>query len=250
MDVHHPHHLHQKKRWAEYAAEFLVLFIAVTLGYMAENIRETRIEKHREVAYLTNVHQDIQFDLQNIESVMESNRTRLAAIDSMIGSLEAGTLRTADIYYYVRNLALRATFESSQAGFDQIKAAGGLRLIRNERIVSGIHEYERQLHSTMRLEEVREATLAQARFKMAEVTDVRTIHEMSRHQSGGTLRFSRPARPYPLVKADRETMNELYNLLVIGLNTNRYLNERLLELKQVGQALDAAIMQEYGSQMH
>src|SRR2546430_3170722 len=42
MEVHkHPHHVTDKKKWGEYFLEFLMIFLAVTLGFFAENIRET-----------------------------------------------------------------------------------------------------------------------------------------------------------------------------------------------------------------
>jgi hypothetical protein len=69
MEVHH--HSHHPKKWKEYITEFLMLFLAVSLGFMAENIREHQIEKHREISYLKNVHEDLQLDLQNIDSVIK-----------------------------------------------------------------------------------------------------------------------------------------------------------------------------------
>ena len=40
MEVHkHPHHVTHKKKWGEYLLEFLMLFLAVFLGFVAENIR-------------------------------------------------------------------------------------------------------------------------------------------------------------------------------------------------------------------
>ena len=41
MEVHkHPHHVTHKKKWGEYILEFLMLFLAVFLGFLAENLRE------------------------------------------------------------------------------------------------------------------------------------------------------------------------------------------------------------------
>lgn len=41
MEVHkHPHHVTHKKKWGEYFLEFLMLFLAVFLGFLAENFRE------------------------------------------------------------------------------------------------------------------------------------------------------------------------------------------------------------------
>ena len=37
MEVHkHPHHVTHKKKWSEYLLEFLMLFLAVFLGFLAE----------------------------------------------------------------------------------------------------------------------------------------------------------------------------------------------------------------------
>ena len=42
MEVHHhPDLHHEKKKWKEYFLEFLMIFLAVTLGFIAENIRES-----------------------------------------------------------------------------------------------------------------------------------------------------------------------------------------------------------------
>ena len=44
MEVHHPHHPSHKKKWSEYILEFVMLFTAVSLGFIAENIREHNTE--------------------------------------------------------------------------------------------------------------------------------------------------------------------------------------------------------------
>src|SRR5947199_611234 len=45
MEVHkHPHHVTHKKKWGEYLLEFFMLFLAVFLGFLAENLRESQVE--------------------------------------------------------------------------------------------------------------------------------------------------------------------------------------------------------------
>src|SRR5215212_12066377 len=52
MEVHkHPHHVTHKKKWGEYLLEFFMLFLAVFLGFLAENLREQTVEHHRENQY-------------------------------------------------------------------------------------------------------------------------------------------------------------------------------------------------------
>ncbi len=245
MEVHH--HSHHPKKWKEYITEFLMLFLAVSLGFMAENIREHQIEKQREIAYLQNVHKDLKLDLANIDSVMYQNVVRLNALDTFFSSMKKGTLTNEDVYYYSRNLGLRSTFESSHVGLDQIKSAGGLRMVKVDEIVSGIQEYERMLNSIDKLESVRERSLEQARFKMATVFDPLINYEMLTNQGQGTMRFNRPEKADGILMKNQEDKNELFNLLALGLNTNRYLNNRLTALKSIGEKLDKAILKEYES---
>jgi len=242
-----------KKKWYVYFIDFIMLFVAVTLGFLAENVRDQQTDKNREISYLKNVHEDLLVDINRFEFVMSANNWRLLMLDSLHMEINKASPDLPSLYYYIRNLALRTTFESSHLGLDQIKASGGFRLIQNAKIIAGIQDYERLLNSAMKLEEVRERTLEQARFKMAVVFDAGTLYQMTKNQSmfkgeKMEVRFKRPAYAAPFVVGDRETFNELINFINLGLNTNLYLNNRFNELKSIAKALDAAIMEEYGSQ--
>lgn len=244
MEVHH--HSHHPKKWKEYITEFLMLFLAVSLGFFAENLREHQVEKHREISYLKNVHEDLQLDIKNIDNVMSQNKVRLQAMDTLFQSINNNTITNEDVYYYIRNLALRATFESSHVGLDQIKSAGGLRMIKNPEIISGIQEYERALDALEKLENVRERTLEQARFKMAAVFEPTVSYEMLIHQGQGIMRFNRPQKADAILEKNKPAVRELLNLVTFGLNSNRYLNNNLEKEKSNGLKLDSAILKEYG----
>ncbi|MFM6994906.1 MAG: hypothetical protein ACKOWO_07325 [Sediminibacterium sp.] len=247
MEVHH--HSHHPKKWKEYITEFLMLFLAVSLGFMAENIREHQIEKHREIAYLQNVHEDLKLDLKSMDTVLSQNNSRLALLDTFYFAIQNNSATNEDAYYYIRNLVLRATFESSHVGLDQIKSAGGLRMVKNKEIVTGIQEYERMLESTSKMEVVREGTLEQARFKMAIIFDPVIQYEMmknQRYQGTGWTRFKRPQKADAMIENNPTGFKELLNLVLQGTNTNNYLNNRLNRLKKIGQKLDSAIVKEYG----
>jgi len=248
MEVHH--HSHHPKKWKEYITEFLMLFLAVSLGFMAENIREHQIEKQREIAYLQNVHEDLKLDLINIDDVISSNTIRLQAMDTLFQLINNNTITNEDVYYYIRNLALRATFESSHVGLDQIKSAGGLRMVKNPEIISGIQEYERALDALNKLENVRERTLEQARFKMAVVFEPTISYEMLVNQGQGDMRFNRPKKADEILQKNKQAVKELLNLVSFGLNSNRYLNRNLSNQKKIGLKLDSAIVKEYGDKFH
>ncbi len=48
MEVHHHGHVHEKKKWKEYVFQFLMLFLAVFCGFLAEYQLEHVIENSRE----------------------------------------------------------------------------------------------------------------------------------------------------------------------------------------------------------
>lgn len=252
MEQQHLDQFSPKKKWYVYFIDFIMLFVAVTLGFLAENVRDQQTDKNREISYLKNVHEDLLVDLNRFELVMSANNWRLLMLDSLHMEINKVRPDLPSLYYYIRNLALRTTFESSHLGLDQIKASGGFRLIQNAKIIAGIQDYERRLNSAMKLEEIRERTLEQARFKMAVVFDAGTLYQMTKNQSmfkgEKTVRFKRPAYAAPFVVGDRETFNELINFINLGLNTNIHLNDSFNELKSIAKALDAAIMEEYGNQ--
>jgi hypothetical protein len=189
-------------------------------------------DKNREISYLKNVHEDLLVDINKFELVISSNNLRLLMLDSLHMEIIKASPDLPSLYYYIRNLALRATFESSHLGLDQIKASGGFRLIQNAKIIAGIQDYEGKLNNSMKLEELREGTLEQARFKMAVVFDADTHYQMIKNQNMGDskniyVRINRPAYAAPFGVGDRETFNELINLINLGLNGNLYLKSLL-----------------------
>ena len=248
MEVHH--HSHHPKKWKEYITEFLMLFLAVSLGFMAENIREHQIEKQREIAYLQNVHEDLKLDLINIDDVISSNTIRLQAMDTLFQLINNNTITNEDVYYYIRNLALRATFESSHVGLDQIKSAGGLRMIKNSIIISGIQDYERGLDVLDKLENTRERTIEQSRFKMAVIFEPTITYEMQVNQGKGRMLFNRPKKADAIMQNNKQAVKELLNLISFGINANLYLNNNLKKQIKIVQKLDSAIVKEYGDKFH
>jgi hypothetical protein len=97
-----------------------------------------------------------------------------------------------------------------------------------------------------KLENVRERTLEQARFKMAVVFEPSISYEMLVGQGQGIMRFNRPNKADAILQNNKHAVKELLNLVTFGLNSNKYLNTNLEKLKKIGQKLDSAIVKEYG----
>ena len=68
MEVHAHTHT-ERKRWTHYLWEFLMLFLAVFCGFLAENQREHMVEHQRERQYMRSLLEDMQTDTANIRRV-------------------------------------------------------------------------------------------------------------------------------------------------------------------------------------
>src|SRR6476469_3919739 len=88
MEVHHPHHPTHKKKWTEYLLEFFMLFLAVFLGFIAENIREHRAENNREIEYIKSLTADLTDDVQNLDSMIAFEQTGVKQLDTLINLLD------------------------------------------------------------------------------------------------------------------------------------------------------------------
>ena len=88
MEVHHPHHPTQKKKWSEYIIEFVMLFTAVTLGFFAENIREHLAENEKKQELMKIVSLDLQRDLKQLEFHQNDYAVKFKTCDSLMEILD------------------------------------------------------------------------------------------------------------------------------------------------------------------
>jgi hypothetical protein len=252
MEVHH--HSHHPKKIKEYITEFLMLFLAVSLGFFAENLREHQVEKEREIKFLQNIHLDLKNDMSEIDKIINFNYDKQKMGDSLLNAYASGKLIDSlpDFYFYIRNITLRNLFENSKNGFIQLKNAGGLRMIENKKIINDIQQYENQILKIDRLQDISEATFQNFRFKATKILDVNTSNQMNKEQDTTNpvvtkfVRFRRPLKPNPLLTYDKKEINELLNLVSYALNTNTYIVKQLKTLKKDAIDLDNYILKEYG----
>ena len=144
MEVHHPHSHHGPKKWKEHFLEFFMLFLAVTLGFFAENLREHYVERHRETQYMESMVEDLKNDTIEFNKVTRGNKRLVNKIDTALNIFYneqwndsiLKKLYIVNLSYLGGNLVYLSERTSSQ-----LKNAGGMRLIRNQNITDQIAEY-------------------------------------------------------------------------------------------------------------
>jgi len=85
MEVHHHPDLHHKrKRFKEYFLEFLMIFLAVTLGFFAESLRENISDGNKEHEYMQSLLNDMRTDSLKMEYTIRDNQRKSAGLDSLM----------------------------------------------------------------------------------------------------------------------------------------------------------------------
>jgi hypothetical protein len=142
MEVHHPHHLTHKKKWSEYLLEFFMLFLAVFLGFVAENIREDNIEHKRGHEYADRLLADLNRDTAWFNKENERMAKQLPTFDTLINLLIQPTpAPDALILSKLLDINYVTDAKLNTATYNQMKSSGSLRYINNAELTTAIQEY-------------------------------------------------------------------------------------------------------------
>src|ERR1043165_737468 len=86
MEVHSHTHT-ERKKWTHYLWEFLMLFLAVFCGFIAENIREERVNHSKEKEYIKSMFRDLVSDTAMLNQDIGFATRIGAGLDSLGNSL-------------------------------------------------------------------------------------------------------------------------------------------------------------------
>ncbi len=154
MEVHH--HTHSadpgpstssghrglRKLWTHYFWEFLMLFLAVFCGFLAENFREHRVELHREKQFAQSLYNDLKLDTTRIGFIKDIKTWKGGKLDSLKSVLGSVNLHDQKlIYYYSLFLNLNHKFYTQDATIQQLRNSGSLRYFRNQELYDKIVQY-------------------------------------------------------------------------------------------------------------
>ncbi len=141
MEVHHHPHV-EKKSFKEYLLEGLMIFLAVSMGFFAENLRERISDRERLHDYMLSITGDLKSDLELYDSAIAINSRYSRMIDSIIYTISSGQGDINRTYWMARHLSMGSSFISPDSKtFEQMKSSGGLRLIHKQVITDSIAAY-------------------------------------------------------------------------------------------------------------
>jgi predicted house-cleaning noncanonical NTP pyrophosphatase (MazG superfamily) len=143
MEIHH--HSHHPKKWKEYISEFFMLFLAVFAGFMAESYLEYRAERHKEHDYLVSLVTDLKLDSADMSYKMNNMKELVDTSRSVSKLLTKNYFSKEEVYQIYKNTIFLETkdcfLQFANGTIDQLRNAGGFRLIQNKEINDKIKDY-------------------------------------------------------------------------------------------------------------
>ena len=131
MEVHTHTHTPRKK-WPHYFWEFLMLFLAVFCGFLAEYQLEHKIEKDREKKFIKSMLDDLKRDTLNFRVRLNQSLLGLRSCDTVMNLLQPEIKKdqTASMYYHARLISMKSPpSETFDRTYSQMKSSGNLRLL-------------------------------------------------------------------------------------------------------------------------
>ncbi|HSU27919.1 MAG TPA: hypothetical protein VLJ68_06035 [Chitinophagaceae bacterium] len=158
MEVHAHTHTARKK-WTHYFWEFLMLFLAVFCGFLAENFREHQVEKRREHQFILSLIDDVKLDTTALKGILTRRVRRKEMFDSL-SLLLNGSQRdnyVSRLYFLSRQMQRLSPviFTYNDRTIQQLKNGGNMRLISKQNVTDAVVLYDaavREMYTTQERE--------------------------------------------------------------------------------------------------
>jgi hypothetical protein len=150
MEVHHhpkvenPAHGGTGKKFKEYFFEFLMIFLAVTLGFFAENIRENIANHVREISYMQGIVNDLKADTSEIRFIIRGQDFMLKQFEAALSispqQLHNAALQDSFYHHYMYFYSFTVYFIAHNKTISQLRNNGGLTIISQQNVIDSISE--------------------------------------------------------------------------------------------------------------
>ena len=236
MEVHH-HPQVEKKNFKEYFLEFIMIFLAVTMGFFAESLRERIANNEKEHHYIESLVQDLKKDTAEINQVIFLQAIFIKKMDS---ALQVPTEKLRDInfqdsfyHHFVIFYSFDILFVPHDKTLTQLKNAGGFGVIKNDAVVDSIGElnvfYDQRVKfdGNYYLEyENRTIDLGTQLMKMSALNNLDDIHTQGYlHHVEVFTRYDRP-----LIGQLYSWIRNLQACLIVYMNEEKEYREREISM--------------------
>ena len=216
MEVHHHPHTSDpdshrgRKKWTRYFFEFLMLFLAVFAGFLAENWREHIVERKREKEYIRSMIEDLNRDttvLANDNSIRKQAVLMYDSVITLLNKKNRSQFEQQRIYYLIRmGLRLSPFPILNDRTYEQMKSSGNLRLIHEKEISDKITHYYFNIKEFSYNTDQTLSRLQSLIEIQGKVFDGAVFQEMINTEN---FEINQPGGSPALITEDKQTLNEL-----------------------------------------
>ena len=252
MEVHHHAHTSRKK-WTHYFWEFLMLFLAVFCGFMAENLREHKVEHIRAKEFSKSLVKDLENDTIAINTQKKTAQTFIAISDSLLrlSNTKLDGPNAVAFSFYTRFMYWTAPLNWNRATFEQIKNSGSLRYFRNQQLLEKLMKYD-ALINDVEGEFVNHQTRGNMLLNLInKVMDPGDHHEISKYFIWSIDSISLHPKDYQSsintqsLENRREEIREMLNMIVVQQRNLRFGLDRLNRAQALATELAKEFREEY-----
>jgi hypothetical protein len=248
MEVHHHSHAPEKKNWRSYFWEFLMLFLAVFCGFLAEYQLEHMIENQREKKYAQTLYEDLKVDTSLLNAAIKERSFVIPKIDTFrqlvhsknIDELPAGT------WAYFGRFGTRHTIVTLQdATLQQLLSSGSLRLFNDHDVAEAIARYNqsiRDMKETFVFQDLMYSDLVKARNVIFDTWYLDEIMEMN---VSSAIIDSFKKKSFPILSTKKEDFIQYANLCQLRSYNLKYVLRRIETVSERAQKLLLLLKEEY-----
>lgn len=153
MEVHH-HPNVEKKNLKEYLLEGIMIFLAVTMGFIAENIRERISDREKEKQYIHLLRDDLKKDTAALHYSIKRLQIDIVRNDSLVFLFAKNELKKqkdSGLSALTLESGLSVDIVFNDRAASQLKSTGSMRLINNVNVTDSILDY---WNNQIRLKEI------------------------------------------------------------------------------------------------
>jgi hypothetical protein len=247
MEIHAHTHTPRKK-WTHYFWEFLMLFLAVFCGFLAENQREHMVEHQRAKQYATLLYDDIKVDTGTAKyqmGVLSFVNPRIDTFINLVQKYKPEELPGGTWYYYGRFPGRYFNITFQDATIQQLKSSGALRYFQNSSVANAIALYDqacRNLESEINNENLLYLEVIKWRNQLYNIYLMREVMDLDVPYSKID---SFKNNPLPLLSLRKEDFMQFANITQHRLTSNWVLYTLYEKVFKSGESLLALLKKEY-----
>jgi len=215
MEVHHHPDLHHKKKnFKEYLLEFLMIFLAVTLGFFAESIRENISNRHKESKYMESLVADLQSDTTQTDVAINRWKKGNANTDSLLFFLkkDMNQENINMLYHLLSNDFFHFNlFKYNNKTIEELKSSGDFRLIKKEKIADEIIAYDLDMKYILIQEQDVKDLMTASKNIESRVFDFSQLEDKWKYNE--ELKFTQNNTTHSLITQDQQIIDEYFNKL-------------------------------------